>query len=126
MTRPILAAVSAALILIITVAVPNAAFASDKIVKLPAGSLNGSSGNCSENATLATLESGQRKFEMALGDRLAFPAKRGDDWQITCSADGLTIMSGTGCFFDGYIVAGFERGGVAISCYEGEIPKRLK
>jgi hypothetical protein len=105
------------------------ASASDKKVQLPAGSLNGSAATCSVNATSATLKSSQGKlneYEMALGDRLAFPAKRGDGWRITCKADGLSMMSGTGCFFDGYIVAGFERGGVAISCYEGKIPKRLK
>jgi|TARA_R100001244_G_scaffold44182_7_gene39924 hypothetical protein len=98
-----------------------------KEVAMPtAGKLNGSRGNCSANAASATLMSGQDKHRMALGDRLAFPAKRGDDWKMTCSADGLTITTGTGCFYDGYIVAGFEQEAMAIFCYEGQIPAKLK
>lgn len=98
-----------------------------KEVEMPAaGKLNGSRGNCSSNATSATLMSGQEEHIMALGGRLAFPAKRGDDWKMTCSADGLTITTGTGCFYDGYIVAGFEQEAMAIFCYEGQIPAKFK
>lgn len=104
---------------------PVSALAKD--VEMPAtGKLNGASGSCSANATSATLMSGQEEHIMALGDRLAFPAKKGDDWKMTCTADGLTITTGTGCFYDGYIVAGFEQEAMAIFCYEGQIPAKLK
>lgn len=104
---------------------PEPALAKDVLMPA-AGKLNGSRGNCSANATSATLMSGDEEHVMALGDRLAFPAKRGDDWKMTCSADGLTITTGTGCFYDGYIVAGFEQEAMAIFCYEGQIPAKFK
>ncbi len=129
MTRLLLSLSGALLIVPIMVAISVPASASDKKVPMPPRSLNGASSTCPPNPKSATLKSGQGKFKeykMAIGDRLAFPAKPGDDWRITCNAESLSTMSGTGCFFDGYIIAGFEREAVAIFCYEGKIPKRLK
>lgn len=100
-------------------------------VELPAGNLNGASGTCPVEATSATLTSGDQEWTMEIGDRLAFPAARGDRWKIVCAAEvgkGTTSsnMSGTKCFFDGYMVAGFESGAMRIACYEGEIPESLQ
>ena len=127
MARPKPIAHNYLLIAAILAAITFPASALAKDVAMPAaGKLNGARGSCSANATSATLMSGQEEHIMALGDRLAFPAKRGDDWKMKCSANGLTITMGTGCFYDGYIVAGFEQEAMAIFCYEGEIPAKFK
>lgn len=124
MARLIHFAFCALLIVPISAAASAPVSASAKAVDLPAGNLNGASGNCPANATSAILKSGQEEFAMAIGDRLSLPARRGDEWKIICIEEGVTMTTGTRCFFDGYVVAGFEREAVAISCYEGEIPNK--
>ncbi len=127
MTRPKSTLCNRLLLAAILAAATCPASALAKDVEIPAtGKLNGARGSCSANATSATLMSGQEEHSMALGDRLAFPAKKGDNWKMKCSADGLTITTGTGCFYDGYIVAGFEPEAMAIFCYEGEMPAEFK
>lgn len=97
-------------------------------VTLPAGDLNGASGTCPAAAKEATLriKDGADIATLKPGDRKAHPAKKGEDFQMVCKEGGVTNTYGTGCFFDGYIVAGFESGHVRIACYEGEIPTDLK
>lgn len=108
------------------IAAVNTTPAFAKEVKLPEGSFNGTRGSYPIAATSATLSSENKEWVMKIGDRLALPAHEGDDWKFKCVADGVTNTIGTGCFFDGYIVAGFEHEAVAILCYEGKIPERLK
>ena len=95
-------------------------------VELPEGSMNGASGSCPEGAVTATLSGNGQEWALKPGDRLEVVAADGSDWKIACAEGGVTISVGTGCFDDGYIVAGFEPGAARIACYEGEIPAGLK
>lgn len=113
-----IAALAAVVCLLMADARPAAASG----VQLPPGNLNGASNTCPEGAASAEFLSERNSRKMRPGQRLAVEARAGDDFRMKCAHDGVEISVGTGCFFDGYVIAGFEPGAMRIACYEGSIP----
>ena len=95
-------------------------------VPLPKGNLNGASGNCQGGAEFVSLVSGNRSWKLGLGKRLVKKTRVDQDWKIICKFEYGSSSIGTGCFYKGYIVAGYEPDAVRVACYEGVIPADLK
>jgi hypothetical protein len=99
--------------------------AGDDVV-LPEGNLNGASSNCQGGAKSVELVSGNRSWKLGLGKRLVKKTRKDQDWKIICKFEYGSSSIGTGCFYKGSIVAGYEPDAVRVACYKGAIPANLK
>jgi hypothetical protein len=123
MNNKILAIFSVAIFATQTLATP--ALAGDDVI-LPKGDLNGASSNCQGGAKFVKLVSGNRSWKLGLGKRLVKKTRVDQDWNIICKFEYGSSSIGTGCFYKGYVVAGYEPDAVRVACYEGPIPANLK
>ena len=88
-------------------------------IDLPETNGNQTSGICAQRIDRVWIRSEEGSWTLRPGERLVRWSPAGTEWSLICGGTAVR----TNCFFDGYVIARFETGAMAVACYEGPVPQ---